>query len=798
MSRRGARTLALAALIAVSAVVPRVPAAADTRPVRLVVHLGATPDKVRADLDDVVLELGPLHTVVVEVAAGAAGATADRLRAAGAEVELDPPVSAAAAIIPDDPYFSDSWAMQVVRAPAAWGRTTGSASTKVAILDTGVDATHPDLDGAVVDGTDLVNDDADPADDNGHGTGVAGIVAARGNNGRGSAGYCWSCSLLSVKVLDANGDGESSTVAAGIVWAVDAGASIINLSLSSPSSSFVLADAVAYAIAHGVVVIAAGGNAGLVQPTYPAAYPGVVGVVATDPDDELYDWSNRGTWATLAAPGCHVTTIDSSYDELCGTSSAAPAVAGIIALARSVAPSASATRLIAAAVGSAQPIEGSDAGRISASGTIGAVLRNDVAAGDGGTGPTTDGRPGVPRGVRVRLDGGAAVVSWAAPADAAKTGVDGYVIEATPGPMTIGVAAPATEAVVGGLASGVTYRFTVAASNEHGTGPAASASAPVTPTAEGVERVAGAGRVLTSIALSQRTFTASGTVVLARADEFADALTAAPLAARFGAPLLLTAAGTGAIEAEVGDEVRRLGATQVQVVGGIGGPDSAFERSLAGYGVTTFTRTGGVDRFETARLVAAQVGGTQVYVANGLTGWPDAIAASALAAVQGRPILLVSDTSVPQATRSALLDLGVDAATIVGGTGTVPDSLAAAIADPGDDGTAEVAVSRIAGADRYETSRRLADIAVGAGADPSRAWLANGRSWPDALAAGPAVAARGGVLLLVRGDDLEQSPGAAHWLSEHASTLSEVVLVGGGASIGPEAESQVRTRVGAG
>jgi subtilisin family serine protease/putative cell wall-binding protein len=791
MTSRGARTLALAVLAAVSALVPRAPAAADQPTVRLVVRLGTA--KSRVLVGDVVRHLDALDAVVVDVPSDRVATTVDRLRDEGALVEADPPVTAATALIPDDPWFSDSWALQVVHAPSAWGRTTGSSTTKVAVLDTGVDSTHPDLDGAVVGGTDIVNSDGDPADDNGHGTGVAGIIAARGNNGRGSAGYCWACSILSVKVLDRDGDGSASTVAAGIVWAVDNGASIINLSLSSPSSSFVLADAVAYANAHDVIVVAAAGNEGLVQPTYPAAYPGVVGVVASDEHDAIYDWSNRGSWASIAAPGCHVTTIDSTYDELCGTSSAAPAVAGILALARSAAPTASSTRVIAAATGSAERIGGLDGGRISASGTIGSILRNDVVS--DGSGSSSPGVPGAPRGVRARFEDGAAVVSWVAPAGT--TTVDGYVVEATPGPITIGVAAPATEAVVDGLTPGVTYRFTVAASNAHGTGPKSESSAPLTRSDEGIARIAGSGRVLTSIALSQRAFASSSVVVVARADDFADALTAAPLAARLGAPLLLTGAGTGPVEAELGSEVVRLGATQVHVIGGIGGPDTAFERSLAMYGITTFTRTGGVDRFETARLVAGQVGGSAVYVANGLTGWPDAIAASALAAVQGRPILLVTDEGVPEATRAALRDLGAEAATIVGGSGTVPDSLAAAIADPGDDGTAEVAVSRIAGDDRYDTSRRLADVAVRAGADPSRAWLANGRSWPDALAAGPAVAARGGVLLLIRGDDLEQSPGAAAWLSDHATTLDEVVLVGGGASIEPQAEHQVRVRVGA-
>src|SRR5215207_8863032 len=112
--------------------------------------------------------------------------------------------------------------MRAVRAPGAWDRTRGSDELIVAVLDTGVDPTHPDLDGAILPGVDLVNGDTDAADDVGHGTAVVGVIAAHGNNRQGIAGTCWRCRILPIKVLGADGRGDMGLAAAGIVRAVDA------------------------------------------------------------------------------------------------------------------------------------------------------------------------------------------------------------------------------------------------------------------------------------------------------------------------------------------------------------------------------------------------------------------------------------------------------------------------------------------------------------------------------------------------------------------------------------------------
>lgn len=246
---------------------------------------------------------------------------------------------------PNDPEFERQWNLRTLRLPAAWDLATGSPAIIVAVVDTGVDLGHPDLAGNIASGGwDFVNGDDNPQDDHGHGTHVAGIVAAVTNNALGVAGVAWQARILPVKVLDRDGDGTSSDVASGIRWAADAGASIISLSLGGPASR-TLADAVAYAQQRGALVVAAGGNEYQEgnPTTYPAAYPGVIGVAATDRFDQRAFFSNTGPYIDLAAPGVDIFSTywgasSSTYRALSGTSMAAPHVAGLAGLVQSALP----------------------------------------------------------------------------------------------------------------------------------------------------------------------------------------------------------------------------------------------------------------------------------------------------------------------------------------------------------------------------------------------------------------------------------------------------------------------------
>ncbi|MFA9444220.1 S8 family serine peptidase [Egicoccus sp. AB-alg6-2] len=291
---------------------------------------------------EVVEVIDELNLQVVEVPAGEGAAVLAELAADGRVkwAELDVEVRADV-VRPNDALWGQQWGPQLVGAGKAWTRGTGSRQVTVAVLDSGVDARHPDLEGAVLPGRSFVAGVTSTADDNGHGTSAAGIIAARGGNRVGVAGMCWSCQILPVKVLDSKGSGTMSGVAQGLIWAADQGARVASLSLSSAATSRTIDDAVAYANAKGMLVVASAGNTGKTEVRYPAGLPGVLAVAGSTSRDQRYDWSTHGGWVDIAAPGCNATTrVGGSYANFCGTSSAAPLVAGAAALAFSAAPTA--------------------------------------------------------------------------------------------------------------------------------------------------------------------------------------------------------------------------------------------------------------------------------------------------------------------------------------------------------------------------------------------------------------------------------------------------------------------------
>lgn len=246
---------------------------------------------------------------------------------------------------PNDPMLGQQWGITAIHAETAWDTTTGESSVLVAVVDTGVDYNHADLASrvATATGKDFVNGDNDAMDDNGHGTHVAGIVAATANNSKGGAGVAPGARVLPVKVLDRNGSGYTDWVAAGIRFAADAGAKVINLSLAGGADS-VMSSAVAYAQTKGCLVVAAAGNDGSSSgASYPARYDGVIGVGAVDSNNARASFSNYGADAgvDIAAPGVGIlsTVPGNTYQSWNGTSMAAPFVSGVAALLLSADPS---------------------------------------------------------------------------------------------------------------------------------------------------------------------------------------------------------------------------------------------------------------------------------------------------------------------------------------------------------------------------------------------------------------------------------------------------------------------------
>ena len=304
---------------------------------------------------------------------------AGRERAVAARLNADPRVRAAglnyqvrAALVPNDQFYAArQWNLPRINAPAAWEITTGSSDIVIAVVDTGLDATHPEFAGKIVPGYDFINDDADPDDDNGHGTHVAGIALATGNNGIGIAGVSWGARVMPVKTLGASGGGVLWDSLYGIYWAADEGAHVINLSWTveippdDPAVYFVQA-AVDYAYLKDCLIVAAAGNQYLEgNPVlYPAACNHVVAVAATGQNDEHAPYSEVQDYVDLAAPGGiasysypdepdthYIFSTQLGYPTLgytftSGTSQAAPHVAGLAALVWTMNPTLTADEVV--------------------------------------------------------------------------------------------------------------------------------------------------------------------------------------------------------------------------------------------------------------------------------------------------------------------------------------------------------------------------------------------------------------------------------------------------------------------
>ncbi|HUO49863.1 MAG TPA: S8 family serine peptidase, partial [Acidimicrobiales bacterium] len=313
----------------------------------------------RAPAGAVAPELGAIY--VVDTGAQSAAQRARTL----ARLKLDPQVEYAeedrpvrAFFTPNDPLYPQLYGLAKIGAPSAWDTARGSGVV-VAVVDTGLDFTHPDIDANVWtnpgevpgngiddDGNGLVDDwrgwdfvgdgDNDPRDENGHGTHVAGTVAAEGNNGLGVIGVAWQARVMAVRALDADGSGEASGLAAAIVYATDEGADVINASWGGEGVSQVMADAIDHAVAQGVVFVAAAGNGDVDAVTiFPANHPRAITVSAIDSNDQKADFSNFGGVIDVAAPGVGILSLENGtggYIELDGTSQAAPHVSGVAAL----------------------------------------------------------------------------------------------------------------------------------------------------------------------------------------------------------------------------------------------------------------------------------------------------------------------------------------------------------------------------------------------------------------------------------------------------------------------------------
>jgi subtilisin family serine protease len=314
--------------------------------------------------------ISPLDVYVVQIPEDAT--VAEMVEAFGRNPDVayvQPNYIYRACLTPNDKYFEDQYALfnkgqQIgwvpgspqgkpsadIKATSAWEETTGVAGVVIGVIDTGVDLTHPDLKNKIKSpGYDFVNGDADATDDHGHGTMVAGIAAAETNNYEGIAGVAWNSKILPVKVLNQYGSGSTVAIVNGILWAVDNGAQILNLSFGAPAKDNAVEEALKYAFeTKGAFIAAAAGNDNTAV-YYPAAYDRYVcATAATDYNDQRTTWSNFGPEIDVAAPGDKIITTYpvaltpagfQPYKFQDGTSMASAHVAGLAALIRGIKPS---------------------------------------------------------------------------------------------------------------------------------------------------------------------------------------------------------------------------------------------------------------------------------------------------------------------------------------------------------------------------------------------------------------------------------------------------------------------------
>ena len=380
----------------------------------------------------------------------------------------------------NDPMLSQLWGHTKVGAQTAWDQSQGK-DVLVAVVDTGVDYNHPDLQGKIIKGPDLANNDNDPMDDQGHGTHVAGTIAATANNGVGIAGIAYNSKVLAIKVLGGDGSGDTSKIANGILKAAEMGAKVINLSLGGPQSSSVLKSAVDKATAQGALVVVASGNESTSSPSYPAAYPNALSVGSTTTSDAKSNFSNYGSTVDIAAPGSDIlSTTEKTYKKLSGTSMASPHVAAGAAVLLGKNSSLTNTQLrdILTSTGdTATGFSNNAVKRMNLVKALAAVQGGEAPAPT----PTDTESPTIPGALKALAASSTQVqLSWNASSD--NLSVTGYRVYRNGEP--IGTTSGTTYAD-SGLKAGTAYSYTVAAFD--GAGNVSGQSAPAnitTPSAE--------------------------------------------------------------------------------------------------------------------------------------------------------------------------------------------------------------------------------------------------------------------------------------------------------------------------
>jgi len=727
----------------------------------------------------------------------------------------------ATAVTVNDTRAGEQYSLDRMQVRSAWDQSTGGTGI-VAVLDTGVQFSHPDLAGRLLPGHDFVNDDTNASDDNGHGTWVSGIIAANANDRYGVAGISWSDKILPVKIMNASGLGDTSDLTAGITWAANNGATVINMSVGGFPYSQYVQDAINYAYGKGAVLVGAAGNNRLEEVFYPASMNNVVSVSATQADDEFAHWSSYGSKVDVSAPGASILTTNcttcntyGSHTQISGTSFATPNVAGVVALIRAQYPTENPGQIVDRLFATVddQGYRGWDnrygRGRVNAARAIGVGRPSALIS----TGDSLEANntlalaPPIRLGVATQptihpagdVDTFAVDVPRAGRLDVRVAGVVDSVrlpkssLPVDPIVELYTIAGVLLVSVDKEWESGIELasysvsgptRLIVRVRNYYTNG----STKPYTVTPTFVDNVVPRVSAFTPAESAARV-RFDGAVVTANFSEGVTGVSSTTMQLRGTGGALVPAAvtyGSGRATLRPSQPLAPEATYSVVLTAGI--KDVAGNALLATtWRITTgkgAERLAGADRYGTAAAVSSSAFDPGVPVAFIATGasFPDALAGGPAAAAGGGPLLLTRPDSLPSATAVELARLQPARIVVLGGPSAVSDRVIRALR-----GYTTGGVTRLRGADRYGTAAAISAATFATGAPV--VYLATGAEYPDALAAGAAAARHRAPVLLTRPNSLTDATVAE--LTRLAP--AKIVVMGGTSAVSEALVTQLST-----
>ncbi|TGE39570.1 peptidase [Desulfosporosinus fructosivorans] len=760
------------------------------KPFQVIISLapGVNVDAVAQDFGVEVVRRGPLNYATLEFK-GNTGTTTNVQQVLetlkktpgiiDAEENYRRTINASGLPVPKDPLFEEQWSMVSGNVQGAWGLGATGQGITIAVIDTGVALGHPDLQDNLVSGYNAITESEAPGanrDNNGHGTHVAGIAAAARND-VGIVGVAYQAKIMPIKAMDSVGEGYDDAIAAGIVWAADHGAKIINLSVGTEHgshSSDILRNSIAYAYNQGCLLVAAVGNYDPLEEenpgvSYPASDPDVLAVAATDQDNIVASYSVTGSEVDLVAPGNSITSTwwskstGAGYAIVSGTSMAAPFVSGEAALIWSQHPAWSRDQVIQVMEAGVEDLGASGRDPLYGYGLVDVKLALTLAnqIQEDQTASTSVGA----LGGTVQASAGSTQLTLTIPAQAFVSSAD-VAVKTIPAPanlpngasfltsvfqmdwgsvtpqkmLSFKVNDPSLKADLGG----VVYRWTgsrwLASGGEIVSGEArlglykGGIYAVGTPQESiGDKRMAGVTAEETAVKISQATYTTGAdTVILAQVNQFQDALAGAPLAYKLQAPILLSP-NSGLTEG-VRAELQRLAPKTIYLLGGTAALSSGIEAELRQtYDVK---RLAGYSAEGTSVAIARELGTKGKAVVASVRSFQDALVISAWAARQGIPILLTELSSLSRESQNVLEELKVTETLVIGGTSVVGANIAKNLPNS----------KRISGNTAYDTA-----AAVLQAYPPTtvKLELATGENYPDALTGAVRAAYYGSMVVLV-------------------------------------------------